>query len=169
MWKTLSENEIEEYISENADKTLRHLQAEIRDNFNESKSLKWISKVKQKHEVANLETEEDDIEHAPEIIGLKKKLRQKQLEKEILMADADIEEIGELKEQNNELESDNNLLRKNLDTAMKETKGASSEVRKLRNTPCPTCAGKYIIKINNGYYCSLCGSYAKEGHPLRRY
>ncbi|MGB8780902.1 MAG: hypothetical protein WCD81_09690 [Candidatus Bathyarchaeia archaeon] len=92
----MSEHEVQECISENVDKTLRQLQAEIRNNFNERKSLKWISKVRKKRVVVSPETEETDIEHAPEIIGLKKKLRQRQLEKEILMADAEIEEIGEL-------------------------------------------------------------------------
>ncbi|MGB8780903.1 MAG: hypothetical protein WCD81_09695 [Candidatus Bathyarchaeia archaeon] len=56
-----------------------------------------------------------------------------------------------------------------MDTAMKGANEAWSKVRMLRNTPCPTCVGKYILKIKNGYYCSLCGSYVKEGQPLRRY
>ncbi len=161
----MSEPDIERYISENADKTLRQLQAEIKEDFNVSKSLKWISKVRAKHVVANLEPEETDIEHAPEIISRKKKLRQLQLEKEILMATADIKEIEELIDKSIELESDNNDLRKNLDKTMKEAKEAWNEVEKLQNTPCPTCV---ITQVNGGYRCNLCGSYLKSP-PLRRY
>jgi hypothetical protein len=163
----LSETDIEEYISENADKTLRQLQAEIRKNFNESRSLRWISKVRGKHAVGNPETTEDEIENAPEIVALKKKLRQTQLKKEILMAKEEIEEIGELLERIHELESDNNLLSKRLAMAMKGAREAWGEVRKLRNTPCPTCARKYIIKAIGGCIRNLCGSYVKEIRPLR--
>ena len=168
----MSENDIEQYISENADKTLRQLQAEIKEDFNVSKSLKWISKVRAKHVVANLEPEETDVEHAPEIIALKTELRQKQLEKEILMAEAEIKEIGEadmeLMERVEELESENNLLRKKLETLHASLAPFIAGVQKLLNTPCSTCAGKYITKVNGGYRCLLCGSYLKSP-PLRRY
>jgi tRNA(Ile2) C34 agmatinyltransferase TiaS len=164
----LSETDIEEYISENANKTLRQLQAEIKENFDESKSLKWISKKKKNHEATNAETEETDVEHAPEIIRLKKKLRETQLKKEILMEKAEIEEIEELKEQIKDLQSDAAILLNKLQTAKKGAETAWSEVRRLRSTPCPTCAGKYITRVIGGYRCNLCGSYVKEGNLIRR-
>lgn len=163
----MSETDIEEYISENAHETLRQLQAEIRKNFNESKSLKWISKVRGKNAVGNPETTEDEIENAPEIVALKKKLRQTQLKKEILMAKEEIEEIHDLLERIKELEPDNNLLSEQLAMARKGAREAWGEVQKLRNTPCPTCARKYTTKAIGGYRCNLCGSYVKEIRPLR--
>ena len=68
----MNETKIREYIRRNKHKTLRQLKSEIETRFHVSKGLDSIGKVRD-----NPKTEEDDVEHDPEIIRLKKKLKKR--------------------------------------------------------------------------------------------
>lgn len=155
----MSEEEIEEYICLHADEPLRTLQAGIKENFGVSKSLKWISKAKKDYQeelsIDQPTEDETPADRDPEILSLETAIKKEQLRKKLEMEKAAVKSIRELAERNLILESDNSLLKRKLETAIRTYKN-------WLNATCPDCDGKFLLSYSetNPKYarCFLCGN-----------
>ena len=163
MLKTVTEEELQQYVWLHADETLRKIQAGILKKYGENKSLQWISKEKKAYEAekedTNIPLPEVSVED-PEISKLKTEIAtlelKKQLEikkKELLLEKADVEEIEDLVEDLKYFKDHNRLLTRKL---VEELQRRDNWI----NAACPNCKEKFLFSVApNRAICYVCGKW----------
>ena len=176
MSKEEIEREIEEYIYLHKDEPLRTIKAGIKKTYGKSLGLTKIANKRKKFlEITGFELEADvegetigTVEGDPEILEMKKKIELEQLSRQYELELMDTKTLEELKEENSRLidkifELESKL--KEADDAREMAKKTAAQtwktLQRLKETPCPVCAGKHFERHVTGklYKCIVCGSY----------
>jgi len=147
------EREIEEYIYLHKDEPLRTIKAGIKKTYGKSLGLTKIANKRKKF---------------LEITGFELEAELEQLSRQYELELLDTKTLEELKEENSRLidkifELESKL--KEADDAREMAKKTAAQtwktLQRLKETPCPVCAGKHFERHVTGklYKCIVCGSY----------
>ena len=160
MLKTVSEEELQQYVWLHADETLRKIQAGILEQYGENKSLQWISKEKKAYEA-----EKEDITvplpevtvDDPEITKLKTDITKVELQKklavtkkQLILEKAEVERAQYLVDVIDNLRDHTRLLTRKLEQEYEQKYN-------LINGRCPKCKGKFLIEHSSDVAkCLVC-------------